>query len=125
MSLLVHCSLSGRALFLLSCNNNHKIIAFFSVFLFLHTPNREALPRLDNYRLSLRTFKRPSISLLHGEVLEHIPVSLLNGICCFQIVYWLWMQKEMKRAGDWHLGPEHHNKERLQNSFSTTYFYHY
>lgn len=36
---------------------------------------REALPRLDNYRLSLRAFKRPSISLLHGEVLEHIPVS--------------------------------------------------
>ncbi|XP_031623786.1 bumetanide-sensitive sodium-(potassium)-chloride cotransporter [Contarinia nasturtii] len=34
---------------------------------------REALPRLDNYRLSLRAFKRPSISLLHGEVLEHIP----------------------------------------------------
>lgn len=36
---------------------------------------REALPRLDNYRLSLRAFKRPSISLLHGEVLEHISVS--------------------------------------------------
>lgn len=38
---------------------------------------REALPRLDNYRLSLRAFKRPSISLLHGEALEHIPVSIL------------------------------------------------
>lgn len=36
---------------------------------------REALPRLDNYRLSLRALKRPSISLLHGEVLEHISVS--------------------------------------------------
>ncbi|XP_055308822.1 bumetanide-sensitive sodium-(potassium)-chloride cotransporter-like, partial [Sitodiplosis mosellana] len=37
---------------------------------------REALPRLDNYRLSLRAFKRPSISLLHGEVLEHIPETI-------------------------------------------------
>lgn len=46
-------------------------------FFFLFSDFREALPRLDNYRLSLRTFRRPSISLLHGEVLEHIPVSML------------------------------------------------
>lgn len=49
---------------------SHNNLLFTFIFYY-----REALPRLDNYRLSLRTFKRPSISLLHGEVLEHIPVS--------------------------------------------------
>lgn len=51
--------------------DSQSLIFFFQLFFFC----REALPRLDNYRLSLRAFKRPSISLLHGEVLEHIPVS--------------------------------------------------
>lgn len=36
---------------------------------------REALPRLDNYRRSIRALKRPSLGLLHGEALEHIQVS--------------------------------------------------
>lgn len=54
---------------------------FFSsinIFLSFISMYREALPRLDNYRLSLRAFRRPSISLLHGEVLEHIPVSCIS-----------------------------------------------
>lgn len=35
---------------------------------------REALPRLDNYRISKRALKRPSLGELHGEP-QQKPVS--------------------------------------------------
>lgn len=64
------------------------LLSFVFPLLRIH---REALPRLDNYRLSLRAFKRPSISLLHGEVLEHIPVS----IDILFIEQWITIENEM------------------------------
>lgn len=33
---------------------------------------REALPRLDNYRISKRALKRPSLGELHGEIHEKV-----------------------------------------------------
>lgn len=33
---------------------------------------REALPRLDNYRISKRGLKRPSLGELHGEIKEMV-----------------------------------------------------
>lgn len=117
---IVHCSsLSNRVLVYAHQIQyyNHKIIAFnFFPLFFSHPTTREALPRLDNYRLSLRTFKRPSISLLHGEVLEHITVSFTRSLFFFSH-FWsllLWIKAKEKSTG---FGSKHHKEQLLLNSF--------
>lgn len=41
---------------------------------------REALPRLENYRRSLRALKRPSLGRLHGEEYEINQVSIIKKL---------------------------------------------
>lgn len=53
-------------------NDSNKIIFVFIC--------REALPRLENYRRSLRALKRPSLGRLHGEDFEINQVSIFLSI---------------------------------------------
>lgn len=48
---------------------------------------REALPRLDNYRISKRALKRPSLGELHGEIHEKVICLAFNGRIFLFILY--------------------------------------
>lgn len=53
------------------------MLAHILIILFYFQFNcREALPRLENYRRSLRALKRPSLGILHGEDFEINQVSI-------------------------------------------------
>lgn len=58
------------------CSNKNDAATNMQIHPFIDSRvRREALPRLDNYRQSVRALRRPSLSLLHGEALDHISVS--------------------------------------------------
>jgi len=48
-----------------------------------YTSSREALPRLDNYRISKRALKRPSLGELHGE-----PQQQAVSVNAFEVFTW-------------------------------------
>ena len=49
--------------------------------IFAFISSSEALPRLDNYRISKRALKRPSLGELHGEPQQKIVSTLLCRVC--------------------------------------------
>lgn len=58
---------------LFHCANNTNRILYFLY--------RESLPRLDNYRISMRNLKRPSIGELQGEAADQVSLDSVYSKC--------------------------------------------